>query len=194
MNDAKSPDRQLTIRATEAADLEAVLALYRAVAGRPGGLARAADEITRPYVQDFLAHSRDRGLSLVAETRQEGLADPAPAIVGASAIVGEIHAYGRGLRSFAHVLGDLTVAVHPQSQGRGVGRALFTRLLSEVEARFPAVMRVELLARESNAYAIALYESLGFRREGRLEARVRGVNGELEADIPMAWMRPGPAR
>ncbi len=188
MNDAKSPDGSLTIRATEPADIDGVFALYRAVAGRPGGLARSADEITRAHVHDFLAHSRERGLSLVAVTARPGIADALPAIVG------EVHAYGRGLLSFAHVLGDLTVAVHPQVQGRGVGRALFSRLLGEVEARFPAVVRVELLARESNAHAIALYEALGFRREGRLEGRVRGVGGELEADIPMAWMQLGRAR
>lgn len=176
------------IRATAPDDTDGVLALYHAVAARPGGLARAAEEITRAYVHDFLNRSRENGLSLVAVTIGEEITDPPPAIVG------EIHAYGRGLRSFAHVLGDLTVAVHPQVQGRGIGRALFTRLLDEVQERFPAVVRVELLARESNGQAIALYESLGFRREGRLEARVRGVGGELEADIPMAWMRPGPAR
>jgi ribosomal protein S18 acetylase RimI-like enzyme len=169
------------IRVTEPEDAEAVYELYRAVAARPGGLARAADEITHAYVHDFLNHSREHGLSLVSVTAHEG-------------VVGEIHAYGRALRSFAHVLGDLTVAVHPQAQGRGIGRALFTRLLAQIQERFPAVVRVELLARESNQHAIALYESLGFRREGRLEARVRGAGGALEADIPMAWMKPGPAR
>jgi putative acetyltransferase len=48
---------------------------------------------------------------------------------------------------------------------------------------------VELIARESNARAIGLYESLGFRREGRLEGRVRRPDGVVEADIPMAWVR-----
>lgn len=188
MNRARTDARAVTIRASEPADVDDVLRLYRAVAARPGGLARAEGEVTRGYVHDFLNHSRERGLSLVAVAIDAGIAGPPPAIVG------EIHAYGRGLHSFAHVLGDLTVAVHPQGQGRGIGRALFERFLAEVQARFPAIVRVELLARESNGQAIALYESLGFRREGRLEARVRGVSGELEADIPMAWMRPRPAR
>ena len=39
----------------------------------------------------------------------------------------EIRAYGRGLKAFAHTLGDLTVAVHPQPHARGTGRALFMR-------------------------------------------------------------------
>lgn len=86
------------------------------------------------------------------------------------------------------------IAVHPEAQGRGVGRLLFTRLLGIVARDSPAIVRVELIARESNAHAIALYESVGFRREGRFEARVRSVDGGLEADTPMAWMRPAASR
>jgi ribosomal protein S18 acetylase RimI-like enzyme len=164
------------IRAATAADADAICELYCAVAARPGGLAREQDEITTDYVRHFLRHSLADGVCLVAQS--------------ADGLVGEIHAYTRGIRAFAHVLGDLTVAVHPQAQGRGIGRTLFEGLKREIEARFPHIVRLELLARESNAHAIRLYESLGFRREGRFEARVRGVNGELEADIPMAWIRP----
>ena len=107
------------------------------------------------------------------------------------AVVGEIHAYPPPVRAFAHVFGDLTVAVAPAWQGRGVGRALFGALLAAVQAEYPHVRRVELLARESNARAIGLYESVGFRREGRLAGRVRGADGSFEADIPLAWHAPG---
>jgi ribosomal protein S18 acetylase RimI-like enzyme len=48
---------------------------------------------------------------------------------------------------------------------------------------------VELIARESNAKAIAFYQSLGFVIEGRFERRIRNPDGSLEADIPMAWLR-----
>jgi putative acetyltransferase len=169
------------IRPTGPGDADAIYELYRAVAAQPGGLARHQDEITRDYVTDFLSRAEDHGLSLVAVTVAEG-------------VIGEIHAFSRPLRAFAHVLGDLTVAVHPQAQARGAGRALFSRFLADVQARFEQVLRVELLARESNAHAIRFYESLGFRREGRLDARVRGVSGALEADIPMAWLRAAPTR
>jgi putative acetyltransferase len=117
------------------------------------------------------------------------VAVPADAGPGPATLAGELHAYPPGPRTFAHVLGELTVAVHPDWQGRGVGRALFAALLSEVERNRPQVTRVELIARESNARAIGLYESLGFRREGRLEGRVRRPDGVVEADIPMAWVR-----
>lgn len=170
-----------TLRSATLADAEAILELYRAVAALPGGLAREQDEITIDFVRHFLRHALGDGVCLLAESPEQG-------------VMGEVHAYSRGIRAFAHVLGDLTVAVHPQAQGRGIGRALFERLKREVEARFPHVVRIELVARESNAHAIRLYEALGFRREGRFEARVRSVNGGLEADIPMAWIRPSPTR
>jgi putative acetyltransferase len=152
------------------------VALYRAVAAPPGGLARDSDEISAEYVGAFLEKSGKSGVALVAAAPGSGLA-------------GELHCYPPGPRAFAHVFGELTVAVHPEWQGRGVGRGLFAALLDEVARHRPEITRVELLARESNTRAIGLYESLGFRREGRLEGRVRRPDGVIEADVPMAWVR-----
>jgi ribosomal protein S18 acetylase RimI-like enzyme len=162
----------VTIRPSTPADAPAVRALYQRVARESGGIARQAVEITTDYVQHFLSRTQAEGIGLVAE--QDGQ------------IVAEIHTYASGLRIFAHVLGDLTVAVDTAVQGQGLGRRLFETLLAEVQAQFSHVSRVELLVRESNARAIALYEKLGFRREGRFEGRVASEYG-LEADIPMAW-------
>ncbi|HAB17975.1 MAG TPA: GNAT family N-acetyltransferase [Verrucomicrobiota bacterium] len=156
-------------------DLPGIGELYRAVAGVEGGLARTRDEITDDYIRHNFAASRDRGVEFLATIGGE--------------IVGEIHAYRPTPRVFAHVLSDLTVAVHPDHQGLGIGRALFARLLATVEHEALGVTRIELIARESNQRAIRLYESLGFRIEGRFEGRIRGVTGSLEADIPMAWIR-----
>lgn len=167
----------LTIRPSTPADAPAVRALYQRVAQASGGLARQPNEITADYVQHFLDRAQAQGVGLVAEQ--------------AGQVVAEIHAYASGLQIFAHVLGDLTVAVDAAVQGRGVGRRLFEALLGEVQSRFSHVRRVELLVRESNARALALYEQLGFRREGRLEGRVASGHG-LEADIPMAWHAPVP--
>lgn len=165
------------LRLSTDADFDGILALYRAVAAVEGGLARAADEVTPQYVAGNLRAARERGLALVA--------------VDDGQIVGELHASRPEPRVFAHVLGDLTVAVHPRCQGRGIGRALFGALLDEVRERRPEILRIELIARESNARALALYESLGFVREGRLRGRIRGVGGRFEDDIPMAWCREG---
>ena len=172
-------DKQIILRPSSPADALGVLALYRRVSGERGGLARQPDEITNDYVAHFLSQAQAQGVGLVAE--RDGR------------IVAEIHTYASGLLIFAHVLGDLTVAVDTSAQGQGLGRQLFTELLAAVQAQFPHVRRVELLVRESNARAIALYEQLGFRQEGRLEGRVAGAHG-LEADIAMAWHAPAPTQ
>ena len=165
------------IRTATDADITPIAALYRAVGAAGGGLARTPAEITLDYVSDFVHAARHGGIELVAEAPDGTLA-------------GEIHTYQLGPAMLAHVLGQLTIAVHPDWQGRGVGRSLFRALLDKVERDFPNVIRVELKARESNERAIGMYESLGFRKEGRMERRVRRVDGSFEADIPMAWHRP----
>ena len=58
------------------------------------------------------------------------------------------------------------IAVSPDHQRRGLGRALLEHLISELENR--AVTTLWLEVRASNQAAIALYESLGFN-----EATVR---------------------
>ena len=42
--------------------------------------------------------------------------------------MGEIHATRIGPRQFSHVLTELTIAVHPDIQGRGVGSRRFGAL------------------------------------------------------------------
>lgn len=174
----KSAD-ELTVGVPDARDIPQITELYRAVAAVPGGLARSAGEIDEDFIRHNLTASQQRGIALVARAQNR--------------IVGEIHAYRPVPVVFAHVLSDLTIAVDPRFQGHGVGRILFSTLLAEVEARHPQILRVELLARESNQRAIRFYESLGFRAEGRLSNRVRSVEGGFEADLAMAWLRRSPS-
>jgi putative acetyltransferase len=105
-------------------------------------------------------------------------------------LIAEIHAYKSGLVVFAHVLGELTIVVHPDFHGKKIGRTIFTIFLEEIVRTRPDVLKVELVARESNAKAIRLYESLGFLIEGRLEMRIKRPDGNFEADIPMGWENP----
>lgn len=158
-------------------DLVSIAELYRAVATIEGGLARTAEEISEEYVQQFLSKSLESGVCLVARETNDG------------PIIGEIHSYALGPRVFAHVLGELTIAVHPAHQGAGAGKALFTELLRRIEQERPDILRVELIARESNQKAIAFYQKLGFKIEGRFENRIHSVGGGYESDIPMAWLR-----
>jgi putative acetyltransferase len=167
---------EISIRRSSAADVDAIVGLYQTVGHAGGGLARTPAEVTRGYVGDFLEAAIAGGVALVA-TDNDGN------------VVGEIHARPLGPHAFAHVLGDLTIAVHPDWQGRGIGRNIFEALLDIVRKDMPHLLRVELKSRETNAGAIAMYESLGFEREGRMIDRVMLSDGSLDADIPMAWRR-----
>ena len=65
-----------------------------------------------------------------------------------------------------HVLGELhitTIAVRPEYRRRGHARALIGAAL----AAYPHAAFVHLEVRPTNAAAVALYESLGFRTTGR---------------------------
>ncbi len=57
------------------------------------------------------------------------------------------------------------IAVHPDLRRRGIARALLGRVLED--ARQQALRLVVLEVRPSNAEALALYESFGFRVVGR---------------------------
>lgn len=164
------------IRASRAEYWQEILELYQMAASIPGGLARTSDEISSGYVRNFLKKSHENGLSLLAF---EGMK-----------IIGEIHAYPLEPKVFSHVLSELTIVVHPEYVGNGIGKALFSGFLEEVENTRPDILRVELIARESNRKAISLYESLGFKQEGRLEKRIHSGGGTFEADIPMGWINP----
>lgn len=152
-----------------------VVALYRAAAAGPGGLARQPDEIDSSTVRPFLERAAKDGVSRAA-------------FAGDGTLVAEIHALRMAPRQFQHVLTDLTLAVHPDWQGRGLGSRLFAQLIAAARGLEPKVTRIELMARAGNAGAIRLYERLGFRIEGRFAARVHLPDGQVEDDIAMAML------
>lgn len=163
------------IRSAQADDARSIRQLYQTVARTEGGLARVESEISEEYVAHNLNSGLSKGICLVAIQGEQ--------------MIAEIHAYSPFPSVFSHVLSDLTIAVHPEFQGCGVGRAIFTQLLAIVRVQKPAIHRVELIARESNQKAIRFYQSLGFEIEGAMRGRIRRPDGSFEADIPMAWLR-----
>jgi len=160
-------------------DIVRIKTLYKDVARREGGIARLEHEITDDYIETFLTKSLATGLIIVAEHPDEP-----------ETLIAEIHSYKTGIDVFAHVLGDLTLVVHPTFQGKKIGRTIFTIFLEEIARNRPDIGKVELIARESNRAAIELYQSLGFMIEGRLEMRIKTSQGSYEADIPMGWQNP----
>lgn len=84
---------------------------------------------------------------------------------------------------------DLTVTLHPQAQGLGVGLRLFATMIENAVRLSPPLTRIELLAWSGNAAAIRLYEELGFRAKGH--ARIRLADSRIEQEMPMARMADG---
>lgn len=165
------------VRKAKPEDLNAIADLYRSVARQGGGIARGESEITEAYVRNFTEKAQQNGFQVVCCDENK-------------ALIGELHCYPPEPGAFAHVLGELTVVVSPGFQGQGIGKKMFQTLLDLVRRERPGTLRVELITRESNKKAIKRYQSLGFVIEGRLEKRILGADGQLEADIPMAWFNP----
>lgn len=69
----------------------------------------------------------------------------------------------------------LTLAVSPAWRRQGIGVRLVHRFLNEAKARATTTAFLEVAA--SNAPAIALYASTGFRPVGRRKAYYRGDDG-----------------
>jgi len=192
------------LRPAVATDRDAIIALYKKVSRLSGGLARGEEEITVEYIGDIIEKTQTQaGIHFVmvqapdGNTADSGLTVPHPA----GAIIGEIHCYKPELKCFDHMLSDLTIAVDPDFQGQGIGKALFTALLDEVKANRKDILRVELLTADDNKRALAFYQSLGFTIEGRMPNRYRPPASAanpgdppgrtvLQTDIPMAWMNP----
>jgi putative acetyltransferase len=165
-----------TLRPGHAADAAALLELYQAVARAAGALARRPEELDAAYVDGILQAALSRGVWLVSEDAQ--------------GLCASIHASRPLPRDFQHVLGELTLVVHPRAQGQGLGHRLFAAFMDHVSEQEPGITRVELITRDSNARARRIYEQLGFEQEGRLRRRVRHGDGRLEDDLFFAWLRP----
>src|ERR1700740_2865418 len=96
-------------------DWPKVKALHLAVSRQKNGIARWEHEVTDDYVRNFMQKVLDGGLMIVAENPD----DP-------EQLIAEIHASKSKVFVFSHLMSELTIAVHPQFQGKKIGRTLFT--------------------------------------------------------------------
>jgi ribosomal protein S18 acetylase RimI-like enzyme len=169
--------RAPSTRAARGEDAPLLAAAERAIASVPGRLAPRPEEIADDDVRKKILElgDRRRGIYLVAE--QTGM------------LVGHALLESLPLAVTSHVV-RLTIAVHEDHQGQGVGRALMQELLGWARSN-PGVEKVELQVRASNDRAIALYRSLGFAEEGRKTRRLKIGPGEYLDDLYMAlWVGP----
>lgn len=166
-------------RTATLSDIPALVKLYKAVSKIEGYIARLEYEVTEEYVSNFVHKSLETGLIIVGESE-----------TNPEELIAEVHGYRPGIYIFNHVLGDVTFLVHPEHQGKGIGRTIFTIFLDEIVNNHTDIGKVELFTGESNRRAIGLYQSLGFMIEGRMEMRYKNPVGSYEADIPMGWVNP----
>ena len=139
----------------------------------PGMLARTEEECSLEYFQNVIDSSLKSGI-----------------IIGAydgNNLIGFIYAGRSSLKVFSHILLNVTMAVHPGYQGKGIGKELFGRFMSEVKLKND-ITRIELFVVEVNKKAIKLYESFGFQKEGIFKKRA-AANDKVVDDIAMAWLR-----
>ena len=85
--------------------------------------------------------------------------------------------------------GRLSMGVHPDYRGRGIGGRLLAATLAAAERR--GLERIELQVLESNEIAIRLYKRFGFEQEGILR-NARKLDGRYENKITMSLLLKGP--
>lgn len=158
-------------------DTKAVFDLLRTIASKPNGFVRLEEEISLAFIEKTLKRAEHGGLAMGAIER------------GSGRFLGVITSRKLALKAFEHILSSVTIGVHPDYQKKGVGRRLFVDFLEHVTMQREDILRVELIARDSNEKMIEFYESMGFKREGRFEKRVRNADGTFEADVPMGWIK-----
>ena len=61
----------------------------------------------------------------------------------------------------------LSIAVHPEHQGRGIGQKLLSKGIEHLEAL--GIRRIKLEVRPNNISALKIYEKFGFRTVGEAE-------------------------
>lgn len=81
--------------------------------------------------------------------------------------------------------GALGMGLHPDVRGKGIGKKLITATISDATTK--GISRVELDVFSSNTRAIALYEKIGFKREG-LKQRFARFDDRYEDAIFMALL------
>ena len=161
---------------------EPLCQLYKKVSQNERGIARMEEEINEPYIKSIFDSVRREGVMLV------GVDEDSQTLIAA------VHAVKYGIKIFDHILTHLTIVVHPNYQGKGLGKNILQAFLDEVKDNRTEIRRVELESRSSNQRSIGLYKQVGFVQEGTMKNKTRNKDGSFEDSILMAWENPNYTR
>ena len=170
INKARKP---LIILPYDKKTLSLLYDLYYDVACQRTGIARLPFEITTEYITSIYEGVTKSGIGFSAFNVDGQL-------------VGDLHAEIPSIQIFKNVLWNLTIAVHPEFQGRGIGKLLFKALINAAVLRGD-INRIELFCKERNINGIKLYKSMGFLVEGTLRNRTN-LDGNPENDLVMGLL------
>jgi len=162
------------IREIKQEDRAELFNLYIQVAENKKGIARTINEIDNEFISNIADVNTKGGIGFVGIVEGE--------------IIGEVHASKYGIHIFDHILTNLTIGIHPDFQGKGYGKKIFSFFLKEIENTRSDILRVELESRASNKKSIELYKSIGFIQEGILKNKTRNVDGSFEDSILFSWL------
>ena len=164
----------VTIRVARARDANALVDLAESVGAEPEAWL-IADGDWRSVAQER------RYLRLAARSRHVGVfvAESEGRIVGRLTIARDGHPASR------HVA-DVGLMVARAARGRGVGTALLAS--ADDWSRASGIAKIELHVFPHNLPAIALYESLGYRREGYRTRHFRRGDELVDAILMAKWL------
>ena len=165
----------MIIRPAKNTDIPEIFSLFQDVASEPGYLARLDSEIKIDYVEKNICSALESGACLVAI--DNAINDKNDKIIAV------IHGNNPGIKCFQHIISNITIAVLPEYQGRGIGKRIFSEFIQDIKKNRPNINRIELYTRESNIKGINLYKTLGFEVEGKLRNRVNNLDDSLENDL-----------
>lgn len=172
--------RTATLRSGEARDAEASHAFILAGMAGYTTLASSAGELSVTLEQH-----REQLPKMAADTKQLFML----AFDNTGAVIGQLGFFAAPKRKMQHhsTLGMMT---GPAWRGVGLGRAMLTAAL-DWAARDSSLECIRLGVYASNAQAVALYESLGFRTEGVHRQYFINADGTRHDDYAMAlWVKP----
>lgn len=179
-NDDQRPRPTIELRRSELGDAAALARILSHPEVLPGLLQMpyTGEEQWKQRLTDNLGPGRANDLHLVA-------------LIGGE-LVGSAGLHGSGPSPRRRHVMNIGMAVAPEAQGRGVGRALMAALIDYAD-NWGQVLRLELGVFVDNERAIRLYKSFGFEVEGHQRGYALR-HGRYADCYAMARLHPNPPR